>query len=637
MRRGAVAGAVVVAAVAVACGAFNSPSPAPPPPFPSRLTLPPTPAPAPTVSTTARGAAEFLDFYNGVLGGLTARVQEAEWHSSTDVSDKHEGERVGAESAMAGFSGSAYVIKHAKDLLAHPSELDDRTARQLRYVLLDAAQQPALDADLLARHLAAEAKQASDQDGFVYCLTPGQGSGAQPGRGTPPKCAKTASANDIDDRLRNSRDLKERLAIWKTSKGIGVALRAGLLDLRELRNATAHELGYPDFFSLEVGDYGMSTAEMMALLDKALADTKPLLTGLQCYARRKLAERYKLPEARVIPATWVGNRWAQSWPGLVEAVDLDPAFKGKEPAWFAQQAERYYVSMGFPSLPARFWEKSDLYPVKPGEARHKNSHATAWHIDLDHDVRSLMNITPTEDWFLAAHHELGHIYYYLAYSTPSVPPVLRRGANRAYHEAVGELISMSVLQEPYLRQLGLLAPDKKLDPELMLLDAALEKGPVFLAFAAGTMAHFEHDLYAADLPASELNARWWKYVTQFQGVAPPEARGEEYCDACSKTHINDDPAQYYDYALAALLQYQLHEHFCRDIVHADPHACTYAGNKEVGEALRKILAPGASRDWRVVLKEVTGEDLSAAAMLRYFAPLLPWLEKENAGHPCGWE
>jgi peptidyl-dipeptidase A len=150
------------------------------------------------------------------------------------------------------------------------------------------------------------------------------------------------------------------------------------------------------------------------------------------------------------------------------------------------------------------------------------------------------------------------------------------------------------------------------------------------------MARFERDLYAGSLPASERNARWWKYVAEFQGVAPPETRGEEYCDACTKTHINDDAAQYFDYAIAALLEFQLHEHFCRDIVHADPHACPYAGNQEVGAALRRILSVGASRDWRVVLREVTGEDLSAAAMLRYFAPLTEYLAKENAGARCAW-
>ena len=35
------------------------------------------------------------------------------------------------------------------------------------------------------------------------------------------------------------------------------------------------------------------------------------------------------------------------------------------------------------------------------------------------------------------HHELGHIFYYQAYTRPEVPPLLRSGANRGFHEALG--------------------------------------------------------------------------------------------------------------------------------------------------------------------------------------------------------
>ncbi len=586
-------------------------------------------APAPAVAGpggVAEDARQFLAFYNNVILDVTAEVQDAEWTSVTDVSDEHAGAREGADQVMAGFTGSAYVIRRARELLAHAKELDDLTVRQLRVILLDAASAPATNRALLARRVAAEARQSKIQDGFVYCL-----------RRRGAKCVKTASANDIDDVLRSSRDLGARRTAWLASKDIGTPLRPGILELRDLRNATSRELGYRDFYALQIADYGMTTAEMMKLLDDALATLRPLFVQLHCYARKTLAARYHQKEPRLIPADWVGNRWAQSWPGIVAAVNLDALFKSKPATYFPAQAERYYQSMGFPALPKAFWDHSDLYPVKPGEARKKNSHATAWHMDLQKDVRSLMSIEPSEDWFLTAHHELGHIYYYLSYANDAVPPVLRRGANRAFHEGVGELIALSVRQEPYLRAVGLLPAGQKLDASAMLLDQALEKGPVFFAFAAGTMSHYERDLYAGDLPASELNARWWKYVADYQGVAPPVPRDESTCDACSKTHINDDPGQYYDYALATLIKFQLHEHFCRDIVHADPHACTYYGNKQVGDALRRILALGDTRDWRAVLKEATGEDLSVGAMARYYAPLLETLKKENAGERCGWE
>ncbi len=40
---------------------------------------------------------------------------------------------------------------------------------------------------------------------------------------------------------------------------------------------------------------------------------------------------------------------------------------------------------------------------------------------------------------------------------------------------------------------------------------------------------------------------------------------------------------------------------------------------------------GAAADWRTLLKEKTGEDMSARAMLAYFQPLLEWLQEQNRG------
>jgi peptidyl-dipeptidase A len=66
----------------------------------------------------------------------------------------------------------------------------------------------------------------------------------------------------------------------------------------------------------------------------------------------------------------------------------------------------------FGPLPASFYEKSSLYPVAPDAGYKKNTHASAWHIDNDKDVRSLMSVEPNTEWWGTVLHELGHIYYY---------------------------------------------------------------------------------------------------------------------------------------------------------------------------------------------------------------------------------
>ncbi|MBA3650275.1 MAG: M2 family metallopeptidase, partial [Chthoniobacterales bacterium] len=140
------------------------------------------------------------------------------------------------------------------------------------------------------------------------------------------------------------------------------------------------------------------------------------------------------------------------------------------------------------------------------------------------------------------------------------------------------------------------------------------------------------------LDPNEWNDRWWQYVSEFQGVEPPEKRSEEWADYATKTHVNDAPAYYYNYAFATVLKFQLHDYIARKILHQPPQSCNYAGNKEVGKWLSdNILKKGGTEDWHKVLKDATGEDISTRAMVDYFQPLMAWLEEQNKGRKIGWD
>ena len=580
-------------------------------------------------AAVAEEASAFLDGYvQGFLPLLTASG-EASWAASTDVSEAHTAAQIEKAQAVNEFVGSPRVIDAVKRFLSaeNKPKLDDLTVRQLEKVRLRAAEAPGTIPDVVKARTEAEAKQSAAQDGFTYTLQ------------HPGKPVEHPSANALDRLLIEGRDLGERRRVWETSKTIGGPLRDGILKLRDLRNQVARSVGFDSFFALQVADYGQTVDQMVATCDGILGQLRPLYVQLHTWAKHTLAARYNAPVPDgPIPAHWLTNRWGQNWPGLVEGVDADGPFRGKTREFITEQAERFYVSIGFPKLPASFYAKSDLYPADPSTGRKKNSHASAWHVNLRQDVRSLMSIEPDMRWFTTAHHELGHVYYFLSYSTPQVPIMLREGANRAYHEAIGELVGLAASQRPYLKSIGLLADAAaQADPITWLLESALDRSSVvFLPFAAGVMTHFERDFYSGAIPDDGLNAAWWKLAHQHQGMAPPTDRGEIGCDAATKTHINDDPAQYYDYAIATVLKFQLHDHITREILKQDPHDCNYSGNPAVGKFLRDILALGATRDWDAVLKEATGQSLSAGPMLTYFAPLLTWLEQRNAGRKVGW-
>jgi peptidyl-dipeptidase A len=572
-------------------------------------------------------ALAFLKDYNEGWLPLETLANEAAWVASTDVSEAHTAAQVAKNQALSEFVGSTRVIETTRSFLDRRRRLDGLTVRQLEKVRLRAAEAPATVPEVVKARIKAEADQSAAQDGFAYTLNR---------KGKP---EEHPTANAIDRVLVESLDLDERRDYWETAKTIGAPLRDGLLKLRQLRNQVAQALGFDSFFALQVADYGMTVDQMLALTDGFLAEVKPLYEQLHTWAKHELARRYKADvPAGKLPAHWLPNRWGQNWPGLVSGIDMDGPFKSKSKEFIVEQSERFYTSLGFPGLPRSFYEKSDLYPADPKSGRKKNSHASAWHIDLRDDVRSLMSVEPNSYWFGTAHHELGHIYYYISYSRPEVPPLLRAGANRAFHEAIGDLIGLASGQRPYLDSIGLLPPEAKTaDPAQWLLDTALDGSSiVFLPFSAGTMTRFEADFYSGKIPDGALNSAWWSLVGKYQGIAPPGERPETLCDPATKTHINDDPAQYYDYAIATVLKFQLHDHIAREILKQDPRECNYYGSAKVGDFLRSILRLGATRDWNAVLKEATGQGLTARPMVAYFAPLMDWLVERNKGRTVGW-
>lgn len=572
-----------------------------------------------TTVVTQSDAQAYLDSYAAEFQRLYYASAQAEWASNTHIveGDSTNARRTkAANEAYASFVGSVANIERIRGYLAQKDRLTPIQVRELEAMLYAAANQPQTVPDVVRRRIAAETEQTEKLYGYTFMVG-----------------GKAVTPNQIDSTLRNSTNIADRRAYWEASKAVGPTLKPGIMNLRDLRNQTVQALGYPDFFTYQVSDYGMTTAEMLQMTDNLLRQIRPLYRELHTWARYELAKKYNVPVPEYLPAHWLPNRWGQSWEDLARSEggpNLDDAFKGKTAEWVVRSSEDFYKSLGFPALPASFYEKSSLYPLPANSPYKKNTHASAWHLDLENDVRSLMSVEPNADWYETSHHELGHIYYYVAYTRPEVPLVLRGGANRAYHEAIGSMIGLASMQRPFLVGRGLLPAGAQADERAQLLREALNY-IVFMPFSAGVMTRFEHELYANNLSSDQWNARWWELARRYQGIVPPAPRGEQFADALTKTHINDDPGQYYDYALSFALLFQMHNHIAQDILKQDPRNTNYYGSTGVGDFLRTLMAPGASRPWRDVLRETTGQELNANAMMEYFAPLYAWLQEQNRG------
>lgn len=330
----------------------------------------PVATPAPPKTDWRAEAETFLTTYSAEYVRLYTASSEAEWRSNTRIVAGDSTNAVAtrrANEAMAAFQDSTANITRIRELLSHRADLLPMQVKQLEVALYNAAGSPQTVADVVKRRIKAETQQTEKLYGYEYKLG-----------------GKAVTTNDLDDILRKEKDPRKRLAAWDASKAVGPGLREGLLNLRGLRNDVVRALGYPDYFTYQVSDYGMKREEMLALTRRINQELRPLYRELHTWARYELARRYKLKAVPdQLPAHWLPNRWGQDWSALVEVkgLDLDGVLAKKGAEWQVKQAERFYQSLGFEALPPSFYEKSDLYPLPKNATYKKNNHASAWHLD----------------------------------------------------------------------------------------------------------------------------------------------------------------------------------------------------------------------------------------------------------------
>ncbi|KAK3727230.1 hypothetical protein QZH41_006990 [Actinostola sp. cb2023] len=118
-------------------------------------------------------------------------------------------------------------------------------------------------------------------------------------------------------------------------------------------------------------------------------------------------------------------------------------------------AEHFYVSMGLEKMNENFWEKS-LFSHDPGQ--NVDCTVTAWDF-APGDYRIKMPCAlVNENELMTVIHEMGHIQYDMMYAKQ--PFSFRNGANPAFHEAVGDALTLSARSPSFLDAVGLM--DKNL-------------------------------------------------------------------------------------------------------------------------------------------------------------------------------
>ncbi len=582
-----------------------------------------------TFPMTPQGAADWIAMVEQDFARFSVTYAQVSWINATYIN--HDSDALAAQYGTELTLKSVAYAKEAAKFAEVPG-LDPEVERKLN-MLRYSISLPAPSRDGAAEELSNIATKLNSDYG--------KGKGTLNGQ--------PINGSDIEAEMgnleRTPAELAEMWASWHDN--VGAPMREDYSKYVGLANEGAQELGFDDLGTMWRSGYDMAPDEFAVETERMWQEVKPLYVALHTYVRRKLNEKYgdEVQSATgPIRADLLGNMWAQEWGNIYPLVapegagdigyDLTDLIEKKElgPVDMVKVGEQFFSSLGFDPLPETFYQRSQF--TKPAD-REVVCHASAWNLDNVDDLRIKMCIKPNADDFTTIHHELGHNYYQRAYNKQDYLHL--NGANDGFHEAIGDMIALSITPD-YLVGIDLLNAEQvpSADKDIgLLLRQAMDK-VAFLPFGL-LIDRYRWSLFDGSVAPADYNKAWTDIRREYQGIVPPVDRPGDAFDPGAKYHVPGN-VSYTRYFLARLLQFQFYKAACDQAGWKGPlHRCSFYGNEEVGKNLNAMLELGASKPWPDALEAFTGErQMSGKAMVEYFAPLMDWLEEQNKGQKSGW-
>ncbi|WAR04272.1 ACE-like protein [Mya arenaria] len=392
------------------------------------------------------------------------------------------------------------------------------------------------------------------------------------------------------------------------------------------------------------------TSHLEAEAERLWLEIRPLYLELHAYVRHRLEATYsdidndprRIFKSGAIPAHLLGNMWAQEWINIYDLVkpfsdepEVDYSTVMQNRNMSADQmfhmAEEFYTSLGLPAMTPNF--NANSMKIRP-EGREVVCHAIK------------MCTQPNMDSFETIHHEMGHIEYFMAYQNK--PTVYRDGANSAFHEAIGDTISLSVMTRRHLDKVLLgkdadqpvagdadqqMSGDAKHQVDVDQQVDAIQRGPL------PTQKGKEKQVPKSDINFLLKRALFKVAFLPF-GYLMDKWRWDVLRGNVTKDEYN---RHWWDlrYFISFIVQFQFYEAMCEASGHTGPlYNCDVYRSKDAGDKLRAMLQLGKSKPWPDAMETLTGSrHVDSAAILKYFEPLHVWLKKENKrlNNDVGWE
>lgn len=404
---------------------------------------------------------------------------------------------------------------------------------------------------------------------------------------------KKLSENDIREILKNENNPAKRKKAWEASKHIGEVLAPQILALVHLRNKSAQDLGYSDYFQMQLELQEVDSKWLLKTLEDLSRRSEKAYMATLSEIERRLSDRFGVPISELGPWAW-SDPFCQADP--LDTHELDQLVDGVD---MSKTSALFYQKMGIDVQP--ILDRSDMYE-RPG----KNQHAFCMNVDRQNDVRTLNNVQPSIKWLETVLHELGHGIYEIGFD-PKLPWLLREPPHMITTEAMALIAGRQAYRADALAQL--IGPQN--EPLRLKAERSLRRRQLIFSRWVLVMTAFESELYRN--PNQNLNQLWWHCVEKYQKINPPKNRASHF-DWAAKYHIGLAPVYYFSYLLGEMFASSIQESLVKHT--GSPSLDTPKAGQFLNE---KLFHPGNRMPWNKLVEHVTGKPLSADAWLKEFA------------------
>jgi len=531
-----------------------------------------------------RDFVRFSDTYLQTYKPLQIASSRAKWEASITGSDEAFQRRKEAETALLNLHSDRMMFGRIQSFKNEGRIRDPILKRQLDimyYQFLPNQADPALRKQIIA--LEADVEQIFNTHRSLIDGRP-------------------STENDVREILAGTLDSSEAEKAWTGYMAVGAKVESKLKELVLLRNRISRDLGFGNFFAMNMALQEIDEVELFKLFDELDALTREPFARLKRGIDEKMSARFRIPPSELRP--WhFGDLFFQEAP-CVQDVNLDDALRSQN---MVDLARKYFAGLGMPV--DDILRRSDLYE-KPG----KSPHAFCSDLDREGDIRILCNLAPNTYWMDTLMHELGHAVYE-KYISPDLPFNLRKASHGITTEGIALMFGSMVKNEEWLVKVVALPADE-VEPFAKAARELLRAEKIIFSRWAQVMTRFEHGMY--ENPDRNLGQLWWDLRKRYQLLNPPDDVNRP--DYGAKMHVVATPAYYHCYLMGDLFASQVHSYISTRVLGVDnPGTTGFFGRQEAGNYLReKIFACGRLYPWHELVRLATGEPLTAKYFSRQY-------------------